>query len=194
MFKKIKNLFAKEEKPVQREQYDVPAPVETVTLISPNGLKNEITKDEWVEKFLKPSLEKNWNNFENLYKIILDAFHNNVINEVKEACFRLYNNDPIRERGTNILGVFYGQNKMYDSAVKVYEKYIETEKESPLIYSNYALMLDEMGEKDRANNYYKESLKLDPNISNVLSILLEKAQVEKENKKYVEIFEEISEY
>ena len=68
MFKKIKNLFAKEEKPVQREQYDVPAPVETVTLISPNGLKNEITKDEWVEKFLKPSLEKNWNNFENLYK------------------------------------------------------------------------------------------------------------------------------
>ena len=193
MFKKIKNLFAKEEKPVQREQYDVPAPVETVTLISPNGLKNEITKDEWVEKFLKPSLEKNWNNFENLYKIILDAFHNNVINEVKEACFRLYNNDPIRERGTNILGVFYGQNKMYDSAVKVYEKYIETEKESPLIYSNYALMLDEMGEKDRANNYYKESLKLDPNISNVLSILLEKAQVEKENKKYVEIFEEISE-
>ena len=145
MFKKIKNLFAKEEKPVQREQYDVPAPVETVTLISPNGLKNEITKDEWVEKFLKPSLEKNWNNFENLYKIILDAFHNNVINEVKEACFRLYNNDPIRERGTNILGVFYGQNKMYDSAVKVYEKYIETEKESPLIYSNYALMLGEMG-------------------------------------------------
>ena len=67
MFKKIKNLFAKEEKPVQNEQYDVPAPVETVTLISPNGLKNEITKDEWVEKFLKPSLEKNWNNFENLY-------------------------------------------------------------------------------------------------------------------------------
>ena len=45
MFKKIKNLFAKEEKPVQREQYDVPAPVETVTLISPNCLKNEITKD-----------------------------------------------------------------------------------------------------------------------------------------------------
>ena len=78
MFKKIKNLFAKEEKPVQREQYDVPAPVETVTLISPNGLKNEITKDEWVEKFLKPSLEKNWNNFENLYKIwnyIYDIFN-----------------------------------------------------------------------------------------------------------------------
>lgn len=194
MFKKFKNLFNKEDKTDSvPESYEAPKPLETVTLIAPNGLKNEISKEEWIEKFLKPSLEKNWNNFENLYKIILDAFHNNVINEVKEACFRLYNNDPIKERGTNILGVFYGQNKMYENAVKVYEKYIETEKESPLIYSNYALMLDEMGEKDKANMYYKESLKLDPNISNVLSILLEKAQNEKENKKYVEIFEEISE-
>ena len=194
MFKKIKNLFTKEESSDKREEiYEKPEKAETITLIAPNGLRNEISKEEWIEKFLKPSLEKNWDNFEGLYKIILDAFHNNVINEVKEACFRLYNNDPIRERGTNILGVFYGQNKMYDNAVKIYEKYIESEKDSPLIYSNYALMLDEMGEKDKANLYYKESLKLDPNIANVLSILLEKAQKEKENKKYVEIFEEISE-
>ena len=75
MFKKIKNLFAKDESPEREEVINEHEnKIETITLVAPNGLRNEISKEEWVEKFLKPSLEKNWDDFEGLYKIRILKF------------------------------------------------------------------------------------------------------------------------
>ena len=37
-----------------------------------------LDKDVWIKDFLKPALQKNWNNLEVLYSIVLDAFNNDI--------------------------------------------------------------------------------------------------------------------
>ena len=62
-----------------------------------------LDKDVWIKDFLKPALQKNWNNLEVLYSIVLDAFNNVIFAEVKDATMRIFNLDKDKERGTNFV-------------------------------------------------------------------------------------------
>lgn len=48
---------------------------------------------------------------------------------------RIYNLDKDKERGTNFLGIYYANNKMYSEAKSIYKKYMEEEKPSEIIFS-----------------------------------------------------------
>ena len=90
-----------------------------------------LEKDVWIKDFLKPALQKN---LEVLYSIVLDAFNNDIFAEVKDATMRIYNMDKDKERGTNFLGIYYANNKMFNEAKSIYKKYMEEEKPSEIIF------------------------------------------------------------
>ena len=130
------------------------------------GKEQKILKSEWVNHHLKPAVEKNWNDVEELYSIVMDAFSKNVYYEAKDACLRIYSLDNNKERRTNVLGIYYIKNKEYDQAIDLYKKYTFYEKPSEAIYSNYAKVLEKKGNHEEAEKLYLKALNLNPNSSN----------------------------
>ena len=117
-----------------------------------------LEKDVWIKDFLKPALQKNWNNLEVLYSIVLDAFNNDIFAEVKDATMRIYNMDKDKERGTNFLGIYYANNKMFNEAKSIYKKYMEEEKPSEIIFSNYGIVLEKEEKQAESQKYFCKSL------------------------------------
>ena len=150
-----------------------------------------INKDVWIKDFLRPAIEKNWNNLEVLYSIILDAFNNNVFAEMKDAVMRIYNLDKDRERGTNFLGIYYANCDMNDDAKIIYEKYMETEEPSEIIFSNYAVILEKEGRISEAQKYFWKSIEIHPNMKNSLNKVLEFSK-NKSNEEYYKNLYKIS--
>ncbi|MDO5089852.1 MAG: tetratricopeptide repeat protein, partial [Leptotrichiaceae bacterium] len=130
------------------------------------GKEQKMSKIEWINQVLKPSIEKNWDDTEELYTIVLDAFSKNIYYEAKDACLRIYSLDNNKERKTNILGIYYIKNKEYDQAIDLYKKYTFYEKPSETIYSNYAKVLEKTGNFEEAEKLYLKALNLNPNSAN----------------------------
>ena len=130
------------------------------------GKEQKISKAEWINQVLKPSIEKNWDDVEELYSIVLDSFSKNVYYEAKDACLRIYSLDNNKERKTNILGIYYIKNREYDQAIDLYKKYTFYEKPSEAIYSNYAKVLEKKDNLEEAEKLYLKALNLNPNSSN----------------------------
>lgn len=55
-------------------------------------------------------------------------------------------------------GLYLMREKRYDEALKVYEKTLESERNFPEIYYNYALVLIEKGEKEKARENLEKAL------------------------------------
>ena len=132
-----------------------------------------LEKDVWIKDFLKPALQKNWNNLEVLYSIVLDAFNNDIFAEVKDATMRIYNMDKDKERGTNFLGIYYANNKMFNEAKSIYKKYMEEEKPSEIIFSNYGIVLEKEAKQSESQKYFWKALEINPNMQNPLNKVLE---------------------
>ena len=130
------------------------------------GKEQKISKAEWINQVLKPSIEKNWDDVEELYSIVLDSFSKNVYYEAKDACLRIYSLDNNKERKTNILGIYYIKNREYDQAIDLYKKYTFYEKPSEAIYSNYAKVLEKKDNLEEAEKLYLKALNLNPNSAN----------------------------
>ena len=166
---KIFNLFKRSvEKEDQKPEIleNIMNENQEISYLDEFGKEQKILKSEWVNHHLKPAVEKNWNDVEELYSIVMDAFSKNVYYEAKDACLRIYSLDNNKERRTNVLGIYYIKNKEYDQAIDLYKKYTFYEKPSEAIYSNYAKVLEKKGNHEEAEKLYLKALNLNPNSSN----------------------------
>ena len=147
-----------------------------------------LDKDVWIKDFLKPALQKNWNNLEVLYSIVLDAFNNDIFAEVKDATMRIYNLDKDKERGTNFLGIYYANNKMYSEAKSIYKKYMEEEKPSEIIFSNYGIVLEKEEKQAESQKYFWKALEINPNMQNPLNKVLEFSKAKSDEEYYKNLY------
>lgn len=163
-------------------------PKKYVKLKDEFGRDLTIEKEMWVEEFLKPALKANWNNIEVLYGIVLDAFNNDIFADVKDAALRIYNLDKDKEKGTNFLGIYYANTNMYDEAKSIYEKYIENEKPSEIIFSNYGVVLEKEGRQAEAQKYFWKSLEINPNMQNPLNKIIEFSKNKSDEEYYKSLY------
>ena len=147
-----------------------------------------LEKDVWIKDFLKPALQKNWNNLEVLYSIVLDAFNNDIFAEVKDATMRIYNMDKDKERGTNFLGIYYANNKMFNEAKSIYKKYMEEEKPSEIIFSNYGIVLEKEAKQSESQKYFWKALEINPNMQNPLNKVLEFSKNKSDEEYYKNLY------
>ena len=147
-----------------------------------------LEKDVWIKDFLKPALQKNWNNLEVLYSIVLDAFNNDIFAEVKDTTMRIYNMDKDKERGTNFLGIYYANNKMFNEAKSIYKKYMEEEKPSEIIFSNYGIVLEKEEKQAESQKYFWKALEINPNMQNPLNKVLEFSKAKSDEEYYKNLY------
>jgi tetratricopeptide (TPR) repeat protein len=82
---------------------------------------------------------------------------------------RLFEIDPVAERGTTILGIALMKNGLLDEAGSVLQTYLDQHGASATILTNLAKIYDERGQHDRAYDLLWQALSLDPNLDNGLA-------------------------
>ncbi len=160
--------------------------IETVSYYDEFGKEQKMPKDEWIEDILKPSINGNWTNEEELYLIILDSFSKKIYEEAKIACLRLYSIDTNKIRKTNTLGLFYIKTEQYNEAIELYSRYISNESPSEVIFTNYAKVLEMTNNIEEAEKNYIKALSLNPNsetaFHNFFRIVKKRNLLEYENR------------
>ncbi|MEM9160557.1 MAG: hypothetical protein AAGB46_16030 [Verrucomicrobiota bacterium] len=152
---------------------------ELITIYDKFGREMQISKGEWRDKVLRPNLQQNWNQPDELYSIILSAFQDGHYNFVEDAAKRLAEIDPTPERGNVIHAIVYQQTNRPAQAEKILLAHLDKHGDDGVVLTNLAKAQDLLGRKAEAMSTLWRALELDPNQDNAL---LWYAAIEKEKQ------------
>lgn len=148
-----------------------PAPAEqeeAVVVYDAYGRELRITRSEWREKMLQPNLERNRDDPDALYSMIVTALNDGLAADVLPAARRLVAIDPIAERGHTLHGIVLMKNGELDAAEATLREGLEKVGESGVLLTNLAKVYAERGDTAQTDALLWRALQADPNQENGL--------------------------
>jgi len=127
-----------------------------------------ITKQQWKDNVLLGNLEKQRNDPEQLYSMIVGALQDGFAADVVPYAEHLLTIDPIPSRGATLLGVTYMEVNRLDEAQRVLEKFIAEHGEEGVVLTNLAKVYSRRGDDEQAERILWHAIELDPNQENGL--------------------------
>jgi len=125
-----------------------------------------ISRQDWRDKVLLGNLEKEWNNPDGLYGMIVNALNDGFRSDVIKAAEQLHKIDPIRERATCIWGIVLMEENRLEEAETVFQEYLAKHGESGVILTNLAKVYSKRNQQAKAEEILWHGLEIDPNQDN----------------------------
>ncbi|WP_172203095.1 lipopolysaccharide assembly protein LapB [Niveibacterium sp. COAC-50] len=145
-----------------------PAEEQLITVYDAYGRELKITRNEWREKMLLPNLEKQWNNADELYRLILTALDDGFAADVVAASRRLTEIDGTPERAFTIQGIVLLKTGQLDAAEAAFKTGVQKVGETATLLTNLAKVQAERGAHEQAEALLWQALLKDPNMENGL--------------------------
>jgi len=127
-----------------------------------------IAKEEWRRNVLPGTLKSNWNDPEQLYRIIVGSLNDQFFPDVLAAAEHLSHIDSNLARGACTFGIVLMKNGRLDEAEKVFATYTQKHGEEGYILTNLAKIFSARDERQKAEDTLWHALELDPNQENGL--------------------------
>jgi tetratricopeptide (TPR) repeat protein len=141
---------------------------ELITVYDTYGRELKITRAEWLDKILLPSIKAAWDKPDELYGRILGAVNDGFFPHVADASARLVSIDPIVERSHVIRAIVLMKTGDLDEAELVLRKAIERIGETGTLLTNLAKIYTERKDIARSDELLWRAIQLDPNQENGL--------------------------
>lgn len=129
------------------------------------GRELRIPRSEWTLKVLPATIEKQWNNPDELYAVVVAAVRDGFAAHVTDASEHLYETDTDHTRSTALYCVILRQLGRLDDAETVTREFLAKHGEDSLILTNLAVLQQAKGNQDDAEKTLWRALELDPNFS-----------------------------
>ncbi|CAA6605072.1 conserved hypothetical protein [Rhodospirillaceae bacterium LM-1] len=133
------------------------------------GREIVIDRETWRKDVLLPNIEKDWNEPEALYGLILGGLDDGFVEDLLAAAQRLSEIDPVAERAACIHAIVLMQLKLYNEAEARLRAHIARYGEDGVVLTNLAKVFSFRGEESEAHRLLRRALTLDPNQDNALS-------------------------
>lgn len=133
------------------------------------GREIHIGKADWLDSVLVGNLEKNRDNPNELYNLIVSALNDGFEAHIQDASARLFEIDPVKERGACIHAIVLMKNKCLDQAEKILKETISSIGESGALLTNLAKVYAERNDHKMAEKILWNALEVDPNQDNGLN-------------------------
>ncbi len=171
----IKKLFGKKQKNTQETQKNS-LPDSSVKSNQDNmirvhdeyGREMLIDKQSWLDNVLSGNLQKNRDNPDELYNLLLSALDDGFEAHIQHASARLFEIDPLKERGACIYAIVLMKNGKLDKAEKVLCDTMSSIGKTGVLLTNLAKVYAERGDNVKAEKILWNALEIDPNQDNGL--------------------------
>ncbi|HEX5243776.1 MAG TPA: tetratricopeptide repeat protein [Tepidisphaeraceae bacterium] len=127
-----------------------------------------ITRDAWRDSVLKGTIDKAWNDADQLASLTVQCLHDQFLEESLRPAKRLLELDRDAERSSVLLSIAYLKNKRLDESERTLTEFIERHGERAVILTNLAKVYADRGEHERAYETLWRGLQIDPNQDNGL--------------------------
>lgn len=165
LFSKSKN---KNDKATRKEPQLSSGKPEMIKVHDEYGRELLITKKDWLNNVLLGNLEKNKNNSDDLYNLLLSALNDNFETHIQSYAEHLYRTDSLKERGACMYAIVLIKNKYFDLAEKVVKETIAEIGETGALLINLAKVYACWEEHKKAEDILWHALEVDPNQDNGL--------------------------
>ena len=145
-----------------------PAIGEPITAYDAYGRELKITRTEWRDKVFLPTIEKNWNDADALYKLIVSGLNDGFRADLEHAAKRLLEIDSDPERSHIILGILLMEDGQLDAAEATFRAGITKAGSTGTLLTNLAKVFSHRGDKTRADETLWQAVQADPNQENGL--------------------------
>jgi tetratricopeptide (TPR) repeat protein len=132
------------------------------------GREVRVKRQDWYNNVLVAAVQKEWNDAERLFSLIVQALQDKFFPEMVEPAERLREIDPNKERSATLLAVVYLNVKRLADAERVLNEHVQAEGESGIVLANLAKVYFGQGDEKRALDTIWRALEMDPNQSNGL--------------------------
>lgn len=127
------------------------------------GREMFISREHWRKDVLPGSVEKAWNDPDQLYGIIFTALNDGFRSDVVSAAKQLYKIDPDRSRGTCVWAIVLKEEGRLDDSENVLRDYLKKYGEEGVIVTNLAKIYARRKDNAKAEELLWHALELDPN-------------------------------
>ena len=165
LFGKAESEAAKARPPVSTDPSKDP---NLIPVVDSYGRKMFISREDWRKSVLPGSLEKAWNDPEQLYAVIFSALDDGFRSDVVDAAKQLYKIDPDRSRGTCVWAIVLKEEGRLDESENVLRDYLKKHGEEGVIVTNLAKIYARRKDHAKAEQLLWHALELDPNQDNGL--------------------------
>ncbi|MYM95075.1 tetratricopeptide repeat protein [Duganella vulcania] len=145
-----------------------PGGKEMITVYDVYGHELNITRNEWHDRIFLPSLKQNWNEPDELYRLIFSSLDDGFPADLQRAAQRLLEIETMPERGHTMLGIVLLKNGQFDAAEATLRAGIEKVGESGTLLTNLAKVQAERGDEALADETLWRAVQADPNQENGL--------------------------
>ncbi|MBB1267880.1 lipopolysaccharide assembly protein LapB [Shewanella sp. SR44-3] len=132
------------------------------------GREIHIDRNVWLDSVLIGNLEKNRDNPDELYSMILSGLDDGFEVHLQDASARLYEIDPNKERSACIYAIVLMKNKCLKQAEKILKETMSVIGGSGVLLTNLAKVYAMRNEHGTAETILWSALELDPNQDNAL--------------------------
>ncbi len=167
----LKKLFGKESQKNTSKSMtaeEMRADPKLIQVYDEYGREMFIDKETWRKDVLPGTITDSWNKPDELYGVIVGALNDGYYPDVIKAAKHLNQIDPIRVRGSCILGIVLMKNGKLDEAENVLNSYTKKFGEDGVVVTNIAKVHAERGQHDIAEKTLWHALELDPNQDNAV--------------------------
>lgn len=127
-----------------------------------------ISKQRWKESVLRDNLEKQRNDPEQLYGMLVGALKDGFATDVIDYAEHLWRTDTTPSRGAAVLGISYMEAGRLDDAERVLSGYLAEHAADGVVLTNLAKVHSRKGDAARAEALLWDALQSDPNQQNGL--------------------------
>ncbi|RFP09139.1 tetratricopeptide repeat protein [Duganella sp. BJB488] len=145
-----------------------PGGKELITVYDVYGHELNITRNEWHDKMFLPSLKQNWNDPDELYRLIFSGLDDGFPADLQRAAQRLLEIETMPERGHTMLGIVLLRNGQFDAAEATLRAGMEKVGETGTLLTNLAKVQAERGDEAQADETLWRAVQADPNQENGL--------------------------
>lgn len=157
-----------------------------------DGNQYTIPKSYWVSNVLPKEIDKEWNNPNNLYNVIVACLQDEAYESALKPAQRLFDTDNDRQRAYLIQGLVFLKNKQLDQSEAILNEAISKFPDNGYLYTNLAKVYLEKGHEELGYSTLWKGITIDPNQENAIdwigAIHFEKGGIDER----IKIFENIS--
>lgn len=133
-----------------------------------DGNQYTIPKSYWISNVLPKEIEKEWNNPDNLYNVIVSCLKDEAFEIAIKPALHLFDIDKDRQRACLILGLVYLKDKQLDKAETIFNEAIDKYPDYGYFYTNLAKVYADKGDESLCYNTLWKAITIDPNQENAI--------------------------
>jgi tetratricopeptide (TPR) repeat protein len=139
-----------------------------ITIFDERGRELQISRQDWKESVLQPSIEKAWGDADVLYQHVVQGLDDGFFQVVLGAAERLVEIDDGSERAHIVLAIVRLKVGDLSGAEQEIESCIARHGRTGVALTNLAKVYSDRGEEERSEETLREALGIDPNQDNAL--------------------------